>query len=161
MGLCVGVALAFQVAFNPTMHWVTKPEVVICHSSGVTATRASRAVRYWTQRGYTFGEIREATRDYMPCVTGQPNYGQIILDIPSAGFQYGQQLGSTSTWWKTDTGEILKAKIEIATGWESTERILEHEIGHALGRKDNNQTGHSMNKSWASGGTNSRGTEKR
>ena len=161
MGFCVGVALAFQAAFNPAMHWKVKPEVVICHSSDVSVTRASRAVSYWTHRGYTFGEIRKATRDYMPCVTGEPSYGQIIIDIPSAGFRYGQQLGSTATHWRTDTGEILKAKIEIAGGWESTERVLEHEIGHALGLKDNNETGHIMNKAWISGGTNSRGTERR
>ena len=80
MGFCVGVALAFQVAFNPAMHWKVKPEVVICHSSDVSVTRASRAVSYWTHRGYTFGEIRKATRDYMPCVTGQPNYGEIIIN---------------------------------------------------------------------------------
>ena len=97
----------------------------------------------------------------MPCVTGEPNYGEIIIDIPSAGFQYGQQLGSTATYWRTDTGEILKAKIEIAGGWESTERVLEHELGHALGLKDNNHAGHIMNKSWISGGTNSKGTENR
>ena len=161
MGFCVGVALVFQIAFGPAMHWDTKPSVVICHSSKVSVSRASRAVKYWTQRGYTFGEIRQSARDYMPCVTGEPNYGQIMIDIPSQSFNYGQQLGSTATWWRTDTGEILKAKIEIAPGWESTERVLEHEFGHALGLKDNSQSGHIMNKSWISGGSNSKGTENR
>lgn len=161
MGFCVGVAIAFQVALTPAMYWETEPEVVICHSSKVSVTRASRAVDYWIRRGYTFGEIRKAARDYMPCITGEPTYGQILVDIPSAGFQYGKQLGLTSTFYRTDTGEILKAKIEIASGWESTERVLEHELGHALGLKDNNETGHIMNKAWISGGTNSRGTERR
>jgi len=159
VGFCVGVALAFQLVIGPAMHWDMRPEVVICHSSRVSVTRASRATRYWTQRGYSFGDIRKATQDYMPCVTGTPNYGQIIIDIPSQTFNYGSQLGDTSTWWRTDTGEILRAKIEIAPGWESTERILEHEIGHALGMKDNNQTGHIMNRTWIRGGFNSRGTE--
>ena len=69
-------------------------------------------------------------------------------------------LGTTKTWWRTDTGEIFKAKIEIKVGWENRPRILEHELGHALGFKDNNSTGHMMNHAWDRGGYKKKGLQR-
>ena len=96
----------------------------------------------------------------MACVTGTPPYGTIMIDIPSQSFQFGNHLGTTKTWWRTDTGEVFKAKIEIKVGWENKPRVLEHELGHALGFKDNSITGHMMNHTWNRGGYGKRKLER-
>ena len=151
MGAYIGCMLVAQL-FTGTPSWDTTPNILICHNSGVTAPRIERALGFWRALGHSFGDVTIALRHNMSCVTGEPPYGTIIIDIPSQDFKCSNHLGSTKTWWRNDTGEVFKAKIEIKTGWESTERILEHEIGHALGFSDNSITGHMMNGTWTMGG---------
>jgi hypothetical protein len=91
---------------------------------------------------------------------GKPIVNQIMIDIPNQHFAFGKHIGTTKTWTLSKTGEIFKAKIEIVSGWGNSERVLEHEIGHALGWGDNSQTGHIMNGSWSLGGFNSQGLRK-
>ena len=161
MGYCVGVALLLVTnlfSIKPT--WDIKPDIVVCSDSRVTNLRIDRATQYWQELNHNFGEIIRLPRDSMACVTGEPQYGTIMIDIPSQGFDFGNHLGSTKTWWRTDTGEIFKAKIEIKVGWENKPRVLEHEIGHALGYKDNNNTGHIMNHVWNRGGYRNSGLKK-
>ena len=149
------VAVATQ---NPVWHDI--PSVVICPTSSVTVERAEKAVKYWKKLGHAIGPVRKVRAGYMPCVSGDPYTGTIVIDIPSSGFNFGQQLGVTSTTYDAFTLEIYHAKIEIADNWANTERLLEHELGHALGFRDNNTSGHMMNREWASGGHDSKGLEK-
>lgn len=139
------------------LFWEQPPDILVCDSSAVKINRVHRATRYWSHLGYSFGNIQKALPSNFICMRGEPLANQILIDIPSQNFSFGEHLGTTRTWWRTDTGQILKAKIEIVSGWENSERILEHELGHAIGWKDNNITGHIMNRSWSRGGTNSRG----
>jgi len=139
------------------LYWSTPPDILICSSSNIKTDRVRKATRYWSNLGYDFGIIRRAPPSNFTCASGEPFMNQIIIDIPSQQFSFGEHLGTTRTWWRTDTGQIIKAKIEILGGWENTERIIEHELGHAIGWKDNNITGHIMNKSWSRGGVSGRG----
>ncbi len=161
MGHCVGVALLLITnifATKPT--WQIKPDIVICSDSRVSNLRIDRATEFWKTLNHEFGTITKASRDNMACVTGEPQYGTIMIDIPSQNFDFSDHLGTTKTWWRTDTGEIFKAKIEIKVGWENRPRVLEHELGHALGYKDNNTTGHLMNHEWARGGYKKKGLQR-
>jgi hypothetical protein len=161
VGYCVGVALLLVTnlfATKPT--WDMKPDIIVCSDSRVTNLRIDRATEFWKTLNHDFGIVMRASRDYLPCVTGEPPYGTIMIDIPSQGFDFGDHLGTTKTWWRTDTGEVFKAKIEIKVGWENKPRVLEHEIGHALGFKDNSVTGHIMNHIWQRGGYGRRGLSK-
>ena len=161
MGYCVGMALLLVTnlfATKPT--WEMKPDIIICSDSQVTNLRIDRATEFWKSLNHDFGNVTRMSRDYLPCVTGEPPYGTIMIDIPSQDLNFGSHLGTTKTWWRTDTGEVFKAKIEIKVGWENKPRVLEHEIGHALGYKDNNITGHLMNHAWNRGGYNKKGLRK-
>ena len=161
MGYCVGVALLLITnifATKPT--WQIKPDIVICSDSRVSNLRIDRATEFWKTLNHDFGVITKASRDNMACVSGEPQYGTIMIDIPSQNFDFSDHLGTTKTWWRTDTGEIFKAKIEIKVGWENRPRVLEHELGHALGYKDNNTTGHLMNHEWARGGYKKKGLQR-
>ena len=51
----------------------------------------------------------------------------------------------------------MKAKIFIFPKAASKERVLEHEIGHALGWPHINRPYHIMNSNWHTGGHNSGG----
>jgi len=139
------------------LYWEQPPDILICSSSNIKTDRVRKATRYWSNLGYSFGIVQRASPSNFRCVNGDPLTNQIIVDIPSQQFSFGEHLGTTRTWWRTDTGQIIKAKIEILGGWENTERILEHELGHAIGWKDNTITGHIMNRSWSHGGMSSRG----
>ena len=150
MGFCVGVAIALQLISaypKPEIAFATPP-VDIQVAKDCDHLPVSRNSRIINQRWKT-----------PPDITICPSYNEILVDIPSQDFKFGDHLGTTRIWWKTETGEILKSKIEIVTGWENSERIIEHEIGHALGFKDNNIVGHLMNKVWTKGGYNRRGLE--
>jgi hypothetical protein len=140
-------------------HWMTTPDILICHNGPVTTSRVERALRYWERLGYVFGTITHGLPGNMDCNTGVATYQTITIDIPSQGFKFGVHLGSTKAWRYRTNDEIFKARIEIIPAWGATERILEHEIGHALGWRDMNYTGHIMNSVWASGGFNSKGVE--
>ena len=158
MGLYTSFVLVAHL-FTGNPSWIDSPNILICESSRVTVKRTTEAVKFWQELGHSFGGISKALPDNMYCVKGEPPYGTIMIDIPSQDFKFGNHLGSTKTWWKTDTGEIFKYKIEIKTGWESTERILEHELGHAIGFSDNSSVGHMMNKVWTRGGYRKKGLQ--
>lgn len=143
---------------SPT--WKVEPEILICHNSHVSSYRVEKAARFWKNLGHPIGKITKAQVNNYDCAVGIPQFGVIMIDIPSQDFQFGEHLGLTKTWWRTDTGEILKSKIEIGNGSEETERILEHELGHALGFKDNSETGHMMNGSWNKGGFKKKGLQR-
>ena len=94
------------------------------------------------------------------CATGEPLFGQIMIDIPSSNFRFNDHLGNTKTWFSEEDKRILKVKIEILEGWSDSSRILEHELGHALGWNDVNITGHIMNGVWSRSGNNVKGLQK-
>ena len=161
MGFCVGIALlAVTNMFATKPTWQMKPDILVCSDSRVTNLRIDQAKDFWEDLNHNFGNVTRATRDNMACITGTPPYGTIMIDIPSQSFQFGNHLGTTKTWWRTDTGEVFKAKIEIKVGWENKPRVLEHELGHALGFKDNSITGHMMNHTWNRGGYGKRKLER-
>jgi len=142
--------------------WNQPPDILVCQGSPVDRRRLIRALDYWQRLGYTFGTITEASSAQYSCAINVVPRSTIMIDIPSQNFQFGKHLGTTRTW--RDTAQycgtmplIFKAKIEIIPAWGDTERILEHEIGHALGWNDINSTGHIMNGAWSSGGYTSRG----
>jgi predicted Zn-dependent protease len=47
---------------------------------------------------------------------------------------------------------MLKAEIEVSQQTGNKDRILEHEIGHALGWDHFNKRGHILHPRWESGG---------
>ena len=159
MEFYVGLMLVAQI-FSGTQYWAEAPNILICNNSGATEYRVNKAVSFWEALGYSFGTVTKALKGNMSCATGEPPYDTIMIDIPSQDFNFGTHLGTTKIWWNTTTGEIIKSKIEIKSGWELSERIIEHEIGHALGHKDNSITGHMMNGAWTKGGYNKKGLRR-
>ena len=136
--------------------WTSAPNIVICPDGPVTVERVDTAIAFWEDIGYTFGDVRVITDYYRPCTTGNINdipINTILIDIPSQQFNASRHVGWTRTGRYTETGEIVKAKIELMTFAGNAPNVLEHEIGHALGYPDINYTGHIMHGTWSAGGS--------
>ena len=135
--------------------WSIEPSLRICADTKVTALRASHAVRYWEKLGYRFGGI---TTDSSPfCMNAR--FGEILITLPESGFG-GSHMASTKLYTRIDNNTIVKAKISILPKYARKERVLEHEIGHALGWSHYNQKFHMMHPNWFLGGYDSKGLNK-
>ena len=133
--------------------WIMNPGVTVCGNSGVSSVRISKAIKYWEKLGYKFDYVRF---DYaINCHT--PRFGEIMIMLPDQEFNFDNHLASTKITISNKTKEIVKAKIFIYPKSATKERVLEHEIGHALGWPHINQPYHIMNANWHHGGHNSSG----
>ena len=140
-----------------TNEWKMSPGITVCGSSGVSSFRISKAVKYWEKLGYKFDYIR--FDHAINCHT--PRFGEIMITLPDQDFQFDNHLASTRITISNKTKEIVKAKILIFPKSAEKERVLEHEIGHALGWPHINQPYHIMNSNWHTGGHNSSGLRLR
>ena len=136
-----------------TNTWLMTPSVRVCLESGVKPFRINQAISYWRKLGYQFDDIRI---DPSP-TCGTPMFGEIIITLPDNTFSFGDNLASTRITISNKTKEIVKAKIFIFPKTANKERVLEHELGHALGWSHVNQSYHIMNPNWHTGGHNSNG----
>ena len=115
-------------------------------------SRVDAAVRYWERLGY---EFKYAYKDFIiDCMN--PRYGEIIITLPEGNFS-AHHMASTRIYTSNSTGKIVMAKIFILPVNGRKERVLEHEIGHALGWNHYNQKMHIMHSNWREGGHNSKG----
>tara|TARA_B100000287_G_C20559150_1_gene751713 strand:- start:536 stop:1069 length:534 start_codon:yes stop_codon:yes gene_type:complete len=132
--------------------WTIEPNVRICNSTEISVFRVNQALRYWEKLGYKFGSVYT---DSSPlCMNAR--FGEIVITLPEAGFGSGQ-IASTKIYTHVKTNDIVKAKIFMLPKNARKERVLEHEIGHALGWRHYNQKFHMMHSNWFLGGYDSKG----
>ena len=160
--LSVGIANVDETALTfgpPTQNgaWQEIPTIIVCASAPVKIERVKHGVDFWKNLGYNIGEVIYADEDDFSCERGIVLYGDILIDVMDHNSNSRSHLGTTRTWADTKSGEIFKAKIEVMSGWGDTERIIEHELGHALGWRDYNQLGHLMHSEWSKGGYRTQG----
>jgi len=130
--------------------WVGLPVIRVCHDSGVRRSRAEQAVRFWQRLGYPLDQIRWDTGSEI-CRSGGM-YGEVTVMMARGGVDMGDNMGITKTYFHTESGEILKAQIFVLGGYANRDRLLEHEIGHALGWVHYNRRLHLMNSHYPDGG---------
>ncbi len=140
-----------------TAAWDVIPDIIICDGAPVSLQRVENAAEYWRHLGHNIGEVTVASHNNYGCINQIALVGTIQINLASQSFDMARQIGLTKTWSIKDTKEIFKSRIEVMSGWGDTERIMEHELGHALGFRDYNQTGHIMHSDWSRGGLNAKG----
>jgi hypothetical protein len=152
----ISVTDTFAVG-SPTKkaNWQDPPHIRVCAASEVSISRINRALSYWEKLGYDFGIVR---KDYLSTCMN-PRVGEIIITLPEAGFS-SSHMASTRITTDNRTGNIVKAKIFILPKNARKERVIEHEIGHALGWSHYRQRYHMMHSSWQFGGFDSFGLRK-
>ena len=93
---------------------------------------------------------------------------QLIMSRVDTAVKYWEKLGgfsahhmaATRLYTSTRSGKIVMAKIFILPKNGRKERVLEHEIGHALGWSHYSQKTHIMHPDWQYGGYDSKGLSK-
>ena len=136
--------------------WETDPKVRVCASTKISMYRVENAIKYWERLGYNF---KYSYKDYIiDCM--EPRYGEIIVTLPEGDFS-GHHMASTRIYTSNRTGNIVMAKIFILPINGMKERVLEHEIGHALGWSHYNQKTHIMHPTWRYGGHDSYGLKNK
>jgi len=113
------------------------------------------ALKYWEMLGYDFeGMYIDST---ISC--REPARGEIVITLPEAGME-NHRLAATRLYTEKGTGHIVKAKIFVYPHFGRKDRVLEHEIGHALGWTHYMQKSHIMHPTWSLGGYDYRGLRK-
>ena len=98
------------------------------------------------------------SRSAEACTSPDPN-GYILIDlVTQETFGKYDDMAITHFYIDNVTRKIYWAKIYLKT--EVEERVLEHELGHALGWMHSNMIGHLMHQKWVHGGWNTEGLEK-
>jgi len=135
--------------------WVTVPKIRLCQNTEVTLSRLQRAIDYWERLGYEFGEVYIDRFSY--CMNPKDN--EIAIVLPEQGV-IDDKMAATRIYTSKFTGEIIKAKIYVLPRTGQKERVLEHEMGHALGWQHYNRKNHIMHPNWWFGGHSSYGLQK-
>ena len=130
--------------------WRFIPAVEICDEAPITRESLEKALAWWKKRGYRFGEIREQV-PHGACETGSVRGTITIHKI---------KFGSTSTTYLHvfESGQINWAKIYLTE--PTGTRVIEHEVGHALGWDHYDVPGHLMHTNLFLGGWNDSGLSR-
>tara|TARA_R110002110_G_scaffold273521_4_gene488833 strand:- start:486 stop:1007 length:522 start_codon:yes stop_codon:yes gene_type:complete len=135
--------------------WKIEPTIRVCSSTKLSIHRIQKAVKYWEMLGYEFDGVR---MDYnISCM--HPNYGEIIVTLPEGNID-PEHIAATRIYTRTGTLNIAKAKIFIYPKEVRKQRVIEHELGHALGWMHYSQKYHIMHPLWHLGGFNASGLRK-
>ena len=136
--------------------WKLPPLVKVCKELHISQTRIQIAIAYWRNNGYEFHDILY-DYDSLECLSA--DYGSGIIITGGNQDLSEDLLAVTRTSVNTTTDHIIKAKIFIRQKHVNRPRVLEHELGHALGWKHYPQYLHIMNPEWEKGGYNNSGTQ--
>jgi len=137
--------------------WKCTPTVVVCSGAPVTVAAVVQAVEWWKRQGHVFlGSV--ITDDPLDkCHSEYPD-GFITIHVGKQRmFTEGDNLAETHFYVDDETQDISWAKIFLKSA--PLERIMEHELGHALGFMHTMKVGHMMYPTWLRGGWGERGLE--
>jgi len=129
--------------------WKQPPLVKICKELKISHARVQIAIAYWRNIGYEFHDVLY-NYDSLECLG--VDYGSGIIITGGDQALPEDLLAVTRTSVRTTTGYIIKAKIFIRQKHVNRPRVLEHELGHALGWKHYPQNMHIMHPDYDEGG---------
>ena len=133
------------------------PEFVFCKSSGISRERANQGVFYWKNLGYPIINVRYI-EDGPEC-RNINTYGKIIIKLIDNTVPINSNLSVTQVSFYRDSKQIQSATIYLISAYADKPRLIEHEIGHALGWKHYNRRNHVMNPEYSRTGFDYEGLE--
>ncbi len=145
LGFCLRMALegsTFVVG-----EWDQEPVVVVCPDSGLSPYRVGRAIEWWQIREYKISHFH-FDKDGSICNRGRFMEG--IIFIRADGEIQKEFYATTARFAIGKT--VLSADILLPNENKDMPRLLEHELGHALGLGHVEKVGHMMHPIHAQGG---------
>ena len=135
--------------------WKAPPRVRVCAATEIGVHRIETALKYWEMLGYDFDGV---SMDHsLTC--GTPRHGEIIVTLPQGEIN-PSHIAATRIYTEKISGHIAKAQVFIYPHQARKQRVLEHEIGHALGWAHHRAKFHMMHPNWIEGGYNHTGLRK-
>ncbi len=140
--------------------WKYTPTIVICDTTPVEYSNVKDAVNWWKKRGHRFYHTIYKNDHLNICRRTEPE-GYIVIKFGSNEIFKDDSNAEAITHFfvENNTNQVLWAKIYLRS--LPFERILEHELGHALGYLHVDRSGHLMNQKWVNGGWNDEGLKSR
>jgi hypothetical protein len=133
-----------NVQIDRMAHWSYTPAIRVCSVSPLSVHEVADAARWWQNLGYEFDLIYSSD-----CIRTN-KFGTITITLDQGQLFMNNLLGSTTLYADPDTSEVYWATIELRHPY--TERVLEHELGHALGWLHTRTRGHMMHPLHFEGG---------
>ena len=147
LGLCIRVSIdanKFMIA-----EWSADPVVVVCADSSLSSYRVSQAIDWW---GIREKNITYYHFDHNNEICGRRIVPKGMILIRGKGSIPQQTYAITTRL--TNRSEMISAVIVLPNENNNMPRLLEHELGHALGMAHVDVVGHIMNPVHELGGEN-------
>lgn len=133
-------------------YWSEPPDVIVCRDAPYTLSRVERSVRFWKNLNYKFGSVTKVD-NFDVCIDPNRKFARNKIVIKLRGQKFDEsKYAVTSTYKIVNSEEIVGAVIQLQEYSTEIEWVLEHEIGHALGWRHHNVSGHLMNEKAQLGG---------
>jgi len=138
-----GLGFYFKIRWEESnfiiAEWDDDPIVVVCPDSNITSYRVYSAVEWWGIRGYNISYVHW-DNDNLICNKGLFTHGIIFIRGD------GELLPDTYavTTRLAIANKMMSASIIIPNKNKYMPRLLEHELGHAMGMRHVELIGHMM-----------------
>jgi len=149
VGFILGFTLRYHVEGSKFIlaEWEKPPVVVVCEDSQITPYRVAKAIEWWGIRGYDI-EYYHFDNSGVLCNAGLFTTG-IIFIRGEGTIDKGLYAVTTRLAF---SGEMRSASILLPNQHKYMSRLLEHELGHALGLTHVEVLGHMMHPIHEQGG---------
>jgi len=124
--------------------WLVSPTVIVCEGSMVTEREVKRAMGWWITHGFYFKSFLFHEDPEGKCTDDTPD-DHIVIRAVTSEIREEMKTGTLAeTHFYTNPDNLAIEFAVIYLVFEPVERVLEHELGHALGYYHYNKPGHLM-----------------